>query len=90
MVGGGRLEPKNPQQKEQGAAVPGQGCWLGYLRSFAAAPERWEGKDLFPYGFPDAHGVCVWFSLCRKEGWVLPQRVGLVIIGTAGSVICMK
>lgn len=55
----GGWSPKTPQQKEQGAAVPGQGCWLGYLRSFPAAPERWEGKDLFPYGFPDAHGVCV-------------------------------
>lgn len=72
MVGGRRLEPKIPQQKEQGAAVPGQGCWLGYLRSFAAAPERWEGKDLFPYGFPDAHGVCVCVVFLLQKGRLGP------------------
>ena len=74
---------KSPaQQKEQGTAVLWQRCWLeygcllGYLRSFSAAAESegvcWKGKATgtkiyFVTAFR-MHMVCVWLSLCRKEG----------------------
>lgn len=109
LVAGG-WSPKalrNPQQKEQGTAAPGQGCWLGYPRGFPAAPECWEGKApgakiYFLTAF-QMHKVCVWWlPLCRKEGWILPQRVnevkrrggcekrhGMCLKGSSGDWLCL-
>lgn len=85
MVGSRRLEPKSPAKppaEGAGHCRAGAGVLAGLPEGLPSCSRVLGGKspwseDLFPYGFPDAQGVW-WLPLCRKEGWILPQRVNEV------------
>lgn len=74
MVGSRRLEPKSPAKppaEGAGHCRTGAGVLAGLPEGLPSCSRVLGGKspwseDLFPYGFPDAQGVCVVASPLQK------------------------